>query len=118
MYSFIDEFYVYDRALNSAEINQVKNDTDGIPSVSGVVSSDALFQNTNAQITNVLNANNVSTTVSLNWGDSPTLLNTVALGTITGNANQTFVTDLKPNQDRPNQYPDRGRGAPPWGRAR
>ena len=91
---YIDEFYVYDRALNSAEINQVKNDTDGIPSVSGVVSSDALFQNTNAQITNVLNANNVSTTVSLNWGDSPTLLNTVALGTITGNANQTFVTDL------------------------
>lgn len=91
---YIDEFYVYNRALNSTEINQIKNDTDGVPAEVSIVSSDALFQNSNAQITNVLNSNSLSMTVNLNWGDNMTLPNTVALGTLSGNTNQTFVTDL------------------------
>ena len=90
----IDEFYVYDRALNSAEINQVKNDTDGVAPTLGIVTSDALFQNTNAQITNVINPNNVNATVDLYWGDTTNMLNTVALGSSSGLANQTFVTNL------------------------
>lgn len=90
----IDEFYVYDRALNSAEINQVKNDTDGVAPTFGIVTSDALFQNTNAQITNVINPNNVNATVDLYWGDTTNMLNTVALGSASGLANQTFVTNL------------------------
>lgn len=91
---YIDEFYIYNRALTSAEINQVKNDVDGVPTESAVVSTDALFQNTNAQITTVLNANNIPMTVNLNWGDTTALTNTVALGSISGTSNQTFITDL------------------------
>ncbi len=92
---YIDEFYVYDRALTSSEINQVKNDLDGIPSGSAVVSSDVLFLNSNAEITNVLNANNLNTTVSLNWGNTAsTLTNQVALGTISGSSNTSIVTNL------------------------
>lgn len=94
-YGNIDEFYVYDRALNSAEINQVKNDTDGVAPVFSIVSSDALFQNTNAQITHVINPNNVNATVDMYWGDTPNVLNTVvALGSISGGTNQTFATNL------------------------
>ena len=93
-YGNIDELYVYDRALNSAEINQVKNDTDGVAPVFSIVSSDALFQNTNAQITNVINPNNVNATVDMYWGDTPNVLNTVALGSISGGTNQTFATNL------------------------
>lgn len=90
----IDEFYVYDRALNSAEINQVKDDTDGVGPTFGVVTTDALFQNTNAQITNVINPNNINATVYMLWGDSPAMINSASVGTISGTANQTFVTNL------------------------
>lgn len=90
----IDEFYVYDRALTSTEINQVKDDTDGVGPAFGVVSTDALFQNTNAQITNVINPNNINATVYMLWGDSPAMINSASVGTLSGTANQTFVTNL------------------------
>jgi hypothetical protein len=90
----IDEFYVYDRALNSAEINQVKDDINGVGPSFGVVTTDALFQNTNAQITNVINPNNINATVYMLWGDSPAMINSASVGTISGTVNQTFVTNL------------------------
>ena len=88
----IDEFYVYNRALTAAEISLVANDTDGPIQV---VSSDAYYEGTTAQITSKFQPFNQSTSVVINYGIASNNLNmSAAHGSVSGNSEQTLVTNL------------------------
>lgn len=78
----IDEVYVYNRGLNSAEINQVKDNTIGVTPVSvASITNISLNPTSNSATINYsLNANNSNTTSVVKYGLSSTALTSQVTG--------------------------------------
>ena len=103
---YIDEVYVYNRALNSAEINQVKN-TNGAGVTPPVISAISHLPSSNsATVAYSLNANNSGTTsivkygTNADYGQTGVFPNQVTGLSSAGNTTTpgtAFLTNLTPN---------------------
>lgn len=78
----IDEFYIYNRVLSAAEINNVKNNQSGIPVVTSptITSVSHTATNNSATINYSLNANNSATTSIVKYGLTSTSLTSQVTG--------------------------------------
>ena len=104
---YMDEVYVYNRALNSAEINQVKNDTDGAGGTPPTISAIShLPSNNSATIAYSLNANSNATTSIVKYGTNadygqtgvfPSQVTGISASGNTATQGTAFIPNLTPN---------------------
>lgn len=104
---YIDEVYVYNRALNSAEINQVKNDTAGAGGTPPTISSISQLPSSNsATIAYSLNANSNATTSIVKYGTNadygqtgvfPNQVTGLSASGNTATPGTAFLPNLTPN---------------------
>lgn len=104
---YIDEVYVYNRALNSAEINQVKNNTSGAGGTPPTISAVSQLPSSNsATVAYSLNANGSATTsivkygTNADYGQTGVFPNQVTGLSASGNTTTpgtAFLTNLTPN---------------------
>lgn len=104
---YMDEVYVYNRALNSAEINQVKNDTDGAGGTPPTISSISHLPSSNsATIAYSLNANSNATTSIVKYGTNadygqtgvfPNQVTGLSASGNTATPGTAFLPNLTPN---------------------
>ena len=104
---YIDEVYVYNRALNSAEITQVKNNTSGAGGTPPTISSISHLPSSNsATIAYSLNANSNATTSIVKYGTNadygqtgvfPNQVTGLSASGNTATPGTAFLPNLTPN---------------------
>jgi hypothetical protein len=99
----VDEFYIYNRALLNSEIINVKNDLDGVPSVSIPIVSGitSLPSNQSATISYAINPNNTATTSIVRYGTTagvyPNQVNGFSANGSNASLGSAFIAGLTPN---------------------